>query len=127
MTVAEKVGQLVHVGINARFANQDSDFFRDLKRDVVENKVGGIILFGAPIYETTHLVNRMQEQAETPLLISLDAETGIGMRFGDAANFPWNMAVAATGNPDYARQIGVIRPVRQKLSACSTFIIRCSM
>lgn len=108
MSVEEKVGQLVHVGINARYANQDSDFYQDLKRDVVENKVGGIILFGAPIYETAHLVNRMQANAEIPLLISLDAETGIGMRFGDAANFPWNMAVAATGNPDYAYKIGVI-------------------
>lgn len=108
MTVEEKVGQLVHVGINARFANQDSDYFQELKKNVVEDKVGGIILFGAPIYETTHLVNRMQENAAIPLLISLDAETGIGMRFNDAANFPWNMAVAATGNPEYARKIGVI-------------------
>lgn len=108
MSVEAKVGQLVHVGINAKFANQDSDYYQDLKRDVVENKVGGIIIFGAPIYETTHLINRMQESAEIPLLISLDAETGIGMRFGDAANFPWNMAVAATGNPEYARKIGVI-------------------
>lgn len=108
MSVEEKVGQLVHVGINARFANQDSDFFRDLQKNVVEDKIGGIILFGAPIYETTHLVNRMQENAKIPLLISLDAETGIGMRFFDAANFPWAMAVAATGNPEYARQIGVI-------------------
>ena len=108
MSVEEKVGQLVHVGINARFANQDSEFFRDLQKNVVEDKIGGIILFGAPIYETTHLVNRMQENAKIPLLISLDAETGIGMRFFDAANFPWAMAVAATGNPEYARQIGVI-------------------
>jgi beta-N-acetylhexosaminidase len=108
MSVEEKVGQLVHVGINARFANQDSEYFQDLKKNVVEDKIGGIILFGAPIYETTHLVNRMQENAKIPLLISLDAETGIGMRFFDAANFPWNMAVAATGNPEYARKIGVV-------------------
>jgi len=108
MSVEEKVGQLVHVGINARFANQDSDYFQELKRNVVEDKIGGIILFGAPIYESTHMVNRMQENAKIPLLISLDAETGIGMRFFDAANFPWNMAVAATGDPEYARKIGVI-------------------
>lgn len=108
MTVEEKVGQLVHVGINARFANQDSDYFQELKRNVVEDKIGGIILFGAPIYESAHMVNRMQENAKIPLLISLDAETGIGMRFFDAANFPWNMAVAATGDPEYARKIGVI-------------------
>lgn len=108
MSVDEKVGQLIHVGINGRFANQDSLFFKDLKRHVVENKIGGIIFFGAPIYETTHIANRMQEAAKTPLLMSLDAETGIGMRFEDATNFPWAMAVAATGNPEFARRMGVI-------------------
>ncbi len=108
MSVDEKVGQLIHVGVNARFANQDSAFFKDLKRHVVENKIGGVIFFGAPIYETTHLANRMQEAATTPLLMSLDAETGIGMRFEDATNFPWAMAVTATGNPEYARRMGVV-------------------
>jgi beta-N-acetylhexosaminidase len=108
MSVDEKIGQLIHVGINARFANQDSAFFRELKRYVVDDKIGGIIFFGAPIYETTHLANRMQELADIPLLMSLDAETGIGMRFEDATNFPWAMAVTATGNPDYARRIGVV-------------------
>lgn len=108
MSVDEKIGQLVHVGINARFANQDSGFFRELKQYVVEDKIGGIIFFGAPIYETTHLANRMQELADIPLLMSLDAETGIGMRFEDATNFPWAMAVTATGNPDYARRVGVV-------------------
>ncbi len=108
MSVEEKVGQLIQIGINAKFTNQDSAYFQDIKRDVVQNKVGGIILFGAPIYETVQLVNRMQENAKTPLLISVDAETGVGMRFGDATNFPWNMAVGATGNPEYARKMGVI-------------------
>ncbi|MBK7394488.1 MAG: glycoside hydrolase family 3 C-terminal domain-containing protein [Chloracidobacterium sp.] len=108
MTVEEKVGQLIHIGINAKFANQDSEYFQAIKRDVVDNKVGGIIIFGAPMYETVHLVNRMQDNAKVPLLISIDAETGIGMRFGDATNFPWNMAVAATGDPEYARKIGAV-------------------
>lgn len=108
MTVEEKVGQLVHVGINARFANQESWFFKDLRRHVTENKIGGIIFFGAPIYETTHIANRMQEAAKYPLLMSLDAETGIGMRFEDATNFPWAMAVTATGNPEFARRMGVV-------------------
>ena len=30
------------------------------------------------------------------------------MRFDDTVNFPWNMAVAATGNPEYARRQGEI-------------------
>ncbi len=108
MTVDEKIGQLIHVGINAKFANQDSTFFKDLKRHVVDNKVGGILFFGAPLYETTHLANRMQEQAKIPLLMSLDAETGIGQRFEDTTNFPWAMAVAATGDPELARRMGAV-------------------
>src|SRR5690606_41169950 len=97
MSVEEKVGQLIQIGVNARFANRDSAYYKELKRQVVENNIGGIIFFGAPIYETSILINRMQTEAKLPLLMALDAETGVGMRFADAVNFPWAMAVAATG------------------------------
>jgi beta-N-acetylhexosaminidase len=108
MSLEEKVGSLIHVGINAQFTNRDSDFYLNLKRQVTENKIGGIVLFGAPVYDTTILVNRLQAETKIPLLISVDAETGIGMRFDHTTNFPWAMAVGATGNPEYARKIGVI-------------------
>src|SRR5437870_4967341 len=48
----------------------------------------------------------MQQLAKHPLLISADLEAGSGMRFDDTVNFPWNMAIAATGNPEYARREG---------------------
>ena len=108
MTLDEKIGQLVHIGINADFLNQESAEYLALKRQIVENKVGGIIVFVGGVYDTVHLVNRMQAEAKIPLLISADFETGVGMRFTDAVNFPWNMAIAATGNPDFARRQGAI-------------------
>lgn len=106
MTLEEKTGQLISVGINARFLNRESDEFKELRRQVEQNHVGGIILFRGPIYESVQLVNRMQQLARLPLLISADLEAGSGMRFDDATNFPWNMAVGATGNPEYARREG---------------------
>jgi beta-N-acetylhexosaminidase len=108
MSIEEKIGQLISVGINATFLNQDSEAFRALKHHVENNKVGGIILFRGPVYESVILVNRMQQLARHPLLISADLEAGAGMRFDDTVNFPWNMAVGATGNPDYARRQGEI-------------------
>ena len=108
MTLDEKIGQLVHIGINARYLNQDSAEYQELKRQVVENKVGGIIVFVGGVYDTVHLVNRMQRLAQIPLLISADFETGVAMRFQDTINFPWNMAIAATGNPELARRQGAI-------------------
>jgi beta-N-acetylhexosaminidase len=108
MSLDEKIGQMLHIGINARYAHQESPYFKELRRQVEEEKIGGILLFGAPVYESVHLVNRLQGFAKIPLLISVDAETGIGMRFSDATNFPWNMAVGATGDEKLAERMGII-------------------
>src|SRR5215813_3279862 len=106
MSLDEKIGQLISVGVNATFLNQDSDAYRALKHQIEDNKVGGVILFKGPVYESVILVNRMQEMARYPLLVSADLESGPGMRFDDTVNFPWNMAAGATGNPEYARRQG---------------------
>ncbi|HUS10269.1 MAG TPA: glycoside hydrolase family 3 N-terminal domain-containing protein, partial [Pyrinomonadaceae bacterium] len=108
MSLDEKIGQLISVGINATFLNQDSDAFKALRHQIEDNHVGGIILFRGPVYESVVLVNRMQNLARYPLLISADLEAGAGMRFDDTINLPWNMAVGATDNPDYARRQGAL-------------------
>ncbi len=108
MSLDEKIGQLICIGVNAKFMSQDSEEFRALLHQVEDNHVGGIILFRGAVYESAHLMNRMQERARLPLLISSDLEAGVGMRFDDTINFPWNMAVGATGNPDYARRQGEV-------------------
>jgi beta-N-acetylhexosaminidase len=108
MSLDEKIGQLISVGINATFLNQDSDAFKALRHQIEDNHVGGIILFRGGVYESVILANRMQELARYPLLISADLEAGSGMRFDDTVNLPWNMAVGATGNPDYARRQGAL-------------------
>src|SRR5258708_25524780 len=108
MSLDEKIGQLVAVGLNATYLNQDSEAFKDLRHQIVDNHVGGIVLFRGPVYESVLLVNRMQQLAKYALLISSDLEAGPGMRFDDTVNFPWNMAVGATANPEYARRQGEV-------------------
>ena len=106
MTLDQKVGQLIAVGVNATFLNRESDAFKQLQHDIIDNHVGGIILFRGAVYESVVLVNRMQQLAKYPLLVSADLEAGSGMRFDDTINLPWNMAVGATGNPEFARRQG---------------------
>ncbi|HEY2970965.1 MAG TPA: glycoside hydrolase family 3 N-terminal domain-containing protein, partial [Pyrinomonadaceae bacterium] len=108
MSLDEKIGQLICVAVNATFLNQDSEAFKALRHQVEDNHVGGIILFRGPVYESVMLVNRMQNLARYPLVISADLEAGSGMRFDDTVNLPWNMAVGATDNPDYARRQGAL-------------------
>jgi beta-N-acetylhexosaminidase len=106
MSLEEKIGQIIAVGLNATYLNQDSGAFKELRHQIVDNHVGGIILFRGPVYESVVIVNRMQQLAKYPLLISADLEAGPGMRFDDTVNFPWNMAVGATENPEFARRQG---------------------
>ncbi|HYJ47465.1 MAG TPA: glycoside hydrolase family 3 N-terminal domain-containing protein, partial [Pyrinomonadaceae bacterium] len=108
MSLDEKIGQLISIGINAGFLNQESAAFKAMRRQVEENHVGGLVIFGSPVYESVVLLNRMQSYARLPLLVSADLERGAGMRFFDTTDFGWVMAVGATGNPDYARRMGEI-------------------
>ncbi len=100
----EKVGQLFVVAAPGVFTSEDSDAFRLLRHQVVDLKVGGIIFFRSNVYGAAVMVQKVQEMARTPLLVSADLEAGAGMRFEDASYGPWAMAVAATGDPTLAER-----------------------
>jgi len=106
LTLDEKIGQLFVVGERAVFLAEDSDRYRALLHHVRDNKVGGIVWFVSDVYETAQLTRRLQNEARVPLLVSADLESGIGMRFSDTTWWPWAMAVAATGEPRYAEEMG---------------------
>src|SRR5437660_7138184 len=66
MSLDEKIGQLISIGVNATFLNQESEAYKALRHQVEDNHVGGIVLFGSPVYESVVLINRMQAQARRP-------------------------------------------------------------
>lgn len=114
MSIDEKVGQMFSIGINANFINRDGEEFRELRRQIEENHIGGITLFRSAVYESIVLINKLQALAKYPLLVSSDLEAGAGMRFDDTINFPWNMAVAATGDLKLARRQGEITAIEAR-------------
>ena len=99
MSLEEKVGQLFVVSGRGIFLNEEAPAYKELARQVTENRVGGIIWFRSNVYETAILNERLQRLAKVPLLVSADLEAGEGMRFDDVTFGPWAMAVAATGDP----------------------------
>jgi beta-N-acetylhexosaminidase len=107
LTLDEKIGQMVTAEANVIFWNRESDEYKRLQHHIVDNKVGGVILFRSEVWPTAVITNRWQEMAKTPLLISSDLEMGMGMRFDDTPWWAPNMAVAATGETKWARLQGV--------------------
>ena len=115
MTLDEKVGQLVVVAAQGTFMNEGSTAYQRLLRYVRDRHVGGVIWYGADVYETAWVNGRLQAAAEIPLLISADLEAGVGMRFDNTTFWPWAMAVAATGDPRFAEMQGQIVAREAKL------------
>ncbi len=99
MTLEEKVGQLFVVSGHGIFLNEEAPAYKELARQVTENKVGGILWLRSNVYETAILNEKLQRLAKVPLLVSADLEAGTGMRFEDVTWGPWAMALAATGDP----------------------------
>ncbi|HUP47310.1 MAG TPA: glycoside hydrolase family 3 protein, partial [Thermoanaerobaculia bacterium] len=108
LTLDEKIGQLfVHAG-HGLFTNESGWRHRDLMHHVRDNKVGGMIWFVSSVYDTAWLTRQAQSAARVPLLVSADLEAGIGMRLLDTTFWPSAMAVAATGDPQLAEEMGRI-------------------
>jgi beta-N-acetylhexosaminidase len=106
LTLDEKIGQMMLVDANIVFWNRESEEYKRIEHHIVDNKVGGMILFRSQVWPTAVLTNRWQEKAKLPLLISADLEMGPGMRLDDTLWWAPNMAVAATGDPNWARLQG---------------------
>lgn len=106
LTLDEKIGQMFLTEANVVFWNRESDDFKKLRHQIVDNKVGGVLVFRSDVLATALSANRWQELAKVPLLISSDLEMGMGMRFDDTPWWAPNMAVAATGDARWARLQG---------------------
>jgi beta-N-acetylhexosaminidase len=106
LTLAEKIGQMIIADANIVFWNRESEEYKKLQRHIVDNKVGGVIIYRSEVWSTAVMTNRWQEMAKLPLLIAADLEMGPGMRLDDTPWWAPNMAVAATGDPKWARLQG---------------------
>jgi beta-N-acetylhexosaminidase len=108
MTLEEKIGQMVACRYSGNFVNRNSEYFQNLRTLIVEQKIGGLIIFGGEVYESAILTNSFQELAKIPLLIASDFERGVGNQIDGATLFPPLMSLGAADSEDLAYSMGKI-------------------
>ena len=95
LTQQQRIGQLFMLRANSDI---DSAEIRNLSRLIKEYNIGGLCFFkGGPVRQAI-LTNYYQQLALTPLLISMDAEWGLGMRLDSTISFPRQMTIGAMQN-----------------------------
>src|SRR5687768_2277511 len=88
----QKIGQLMVVRLSSIGPDKTITFYeKEVEEAVRKYNVGGICLFqGGPVKQA-NLVNYFQGITKTPILISIDAETGVGMRMDSVMPLPRHM------------------------------------
>jgi beta-N-acetylhexosaminidase len=100
MTLEQKVGQLICPDITADYVALDDPRMQRWLQLAGEHGVGMFVLYGGTPRDVAQLVNRLQREAEIPILIAADFEGGPGQQVRGATEYPANMAFAAVGSED---------------------------
>lgn len=106
MTTKEKVAQMIMPWVMGKDRSTDTLERVRIRKLITELKVGGFAYFQGDINNERQDIIDMQVMSKIPLLIASDFENGLGMRLTDGNTFPYNMAIAATGDTSLAYNMG---------------------
>jgi len=104
MSTEQKVGQLFMVRAYSKSDNAD---VKSIEQKIKDYHIGGICFFqGDPTHQAS-LVNKYQTKSKTPLLIAIDGEWGLGMRYKEKAiSFPRQLMLGAIQDNNMIYEMG---------------------
>lgn len=99
----QRVAQLMIIRAHS---NLGQDHIDGVVKLIKKFNVGGLCFFqGGPVRQA-NLTNYYQGIAKTPLMITIDAEWGVGMRLDSVQNFPRQLMMGAMDNENIVYQFG---------------------
>lgn len=99
----EKIAQLFVI---RAYSNKDQRFNDSISRLIKKYNIGGLTFFQGSPWRQAVLTNKWQSIAKTPLLITIDAEWGLGMRLDSAYSFPKQMTLGAMQEDTLVYEMG---------------------
>lgn len=92
MTIDEKIGQLIVIQVPPSTSKNNLAWIRKM---VTSYHIGGLLYTRGNLPEQARVTNHAQSAAKIPLMITIDGEWGLSMRFKDAPDYPRNMVLGA--------------------------------
>jgi beta-N-acetylhexosaminidase len=100
LTLERKIGQIICPDLAGGYITRDDPRMQQWIKLARDYGVGMFVFYGGTPRDVAHLLNRLQQEAAIPLLISADFEGGPGQQVTGATEFPADMAFAAAGSED---------------------------
>lgn len=102
LTLEQKVGQLV----NLRANDPNKDFNDYVDEYIAKYNIGGVTFFRTDAEKLLVQANEWQSKSQTPLMIAIDGEWGLGMRINDGLSYPYQMTLGAITNDSLISEMG---------------------
>lgn len=102
LDLEQRIAQLMVVRAN----DPGKDYYPQIEKYIERYNIGGVCFFRNHPHHQAATTNRWQELAKTPLLVSIDAEWGLGMRLDSVTSFPFQMTLGAIADNALIREMG---------------------
>ena len=102
LTVEQRVGQLICMRAN----QPDKPFYDDVAKYIKKYNIGGVCFFRADAEAQVKKTNEWQALAQTPLMVSIDAEWGLAMRVNKTLAYPYQMTLGAIADDHLIYEMG---------------------
>ncbi len=102
----QKIAQLMVLRLSERRGKEVVFFDKEVESAMKKYNIGSVCLFQGTALQQANVLNHLQSVAKTPLLVCIDGETGVGMRFNDVKPFPDQLTIGATGDAAIAYHVG---------------------
>ncbi|UCS95342.1 serine hydrolase [Echinicola marina] len=103
MSPEERISQLIMIPV---YSNRDKEHEDSIASLVEKYKVGGLIFFQGGPGRQASMTNRYQKISKVPMMISIDAEWGLGMRLDSTMSFPYQMALGGIEDESLIYEMG---------------------
>lgn len=103
----QRIAQLMVVRLSEKTAEGVKFYDQQVEDYIRKYNIGAICLFqGGPVKQA-QLINHFQSIAQTPIMVCMDAETGVGMRITDSvAKFPDQLTLGAMQDAEGVYKVG---------------------
>ena len=102
LTLEQRVGQLM----NLRANQPNKDFDTKIEEYIEKYNIGGVTFFRTDAEDLLLQANDWQAKAQTPMMIAIDGEWGLGMRINDGLSYPYQMTLGAITNDSLISEMG---------------------
>ena len=102
LTLEQRVGQLICMRAN----QPDKPYYENVAKYIEQYNIGGVCFFRNDGDKQVEQTNRWQAMAQTPLMVSIDAEWGLAMRLKNTICYPYQMTLGAIADDDLIYQMG---------------------